>query len=295
MVATITIVMASLICRTAGNQTLPRCTAPPTFALLPSSRNFFTATQRCATYRRFGETVQGRADLPANANNSSMPFQQLINLARSGSDGGRRRGSKGRGHSNRIVFAVVGFGGTYYVFHLERVPSTGRWRFIDVSSKQEKQMGEDSFQQVLQENRGKLLSSSDPRVKFVHSIAERIVIAAQKSDHPSDHLEMGTLGDGIKVGNSQRPSSDGSVEWEVFVINDKQKNAFVLPNGKIFVYSGILPICQDQDGLATVLGHEVSQFCLCKSKKIGANTAFSNLSDCSSDCSACVYSKYHCC
>lgn len=35
-------------------------------------------------------------------------------------------------------------------------------------------------------------------------------------------------------------------------------NAFVLPGGKVFVYSGILPICETDDGLAAVLGHEIA-------------------------------------
>ncbi|GLI72386.1 metalloendopeptidase [Penicillium ochrochloron] len=32
----------------------------------------------------------------------------------------------------------------------------------------------------------------------------------------------------------------------------------VLQRGKVFVYTGILPICQDEDGLAAVLGHEIA-------------------------------------
>ncbi|ORY22491.1 peptidase family M48-domain-containing protein [Naematelia encephala] len=48
-------------------------------------------------------------------------------------------------------------------------------------------------------------------------------------------------------------------EWEVYVIDDREtKNAFVLPGGKIFVFTGILPVSQNDDGLATVLGHEVA-------------------------------------
>ena len=48
-------------------------------------------------------------------------------------------------------------------------------------------------------------------------------------------------------------------KWEVRVINDpRQSNAFVLPGGKVFVFSGILPICAGEDGLAAVLGHEMA-------------------------------------
>lgn len=46
---------------------------------------------------------------------------------------------------------------------------------------------------------------------------------------------------------------------KVYVIDDKKtKNAFVTPGGKIFVFTGILPVSGNDDGLATVLGHEVA-------------------------------------
>lgn len=45
----------------------------------------------------------------------------------------------------------------------------------------------------------------------------------------------------------------------MYVIDDKEtKNAFVTPGGKIFVFTGILPVSGNDDGLATVLGHEVA-------------------------------------
>lgn len=46
--------------------------------------------------------------------------------------------------------------------------------------------------------------------------------------------------------------------WEYKLVENKEVNAWCLPGGKIVVYSGILPITQDEAGLATVLGHEVS-------------------------------------
>jgi predicted Zn-dependent protease len=47
-------------------------------------------------------------------------------------------------------------------------------------------------------------------------------------------------------------------EWEVSVLQNKQINAFCLPAGKIVVFTGILPVAQDDDQLATVLSHEMS-------------------------------------
>ena len=46
--------------------------------------------------------------------------------------------------------------------------------------------------------------------------------------------------------------------WEVYVIDDQTKNAFVVPGGKVFVFRGILDVCKGEDGLAAVLGHEIA-------------------------------------
>jgi metalloendopeptidase OMA1, mitochondrial len=47
-------------------------------------------------------------------------------------------------------------------------------------------------------------------------------------------------------------------QWDARVVRDRQVNAFCLPGGKIVVYTGILPLTENDAGLATVLGHEVA-------------------------------------
>lgn len=47
-------------------------------------------------------------------------------------------------------------------------------------------------------------------------------------------------------------------EWEVTVFDQDQANAFALPGGKIGVYTGLLKVAENQDQLATVIGHEVA-------------------------------------
>ena len=47
-------------------------------------------------------------------------------------------------------------------------------------------------------------------------------------------------------------------QWEFVLFEDEQANAFCLPGGKIGVFTGILPITQNEAGLAAVLGHEVA-------------------------------------
>ncbi len=47
-------------------------------------------------------------------------------------------------------------------------------------------------------------------------------------------------------------------QWETRVVASEEKNAYCLPGGKIVVYDGILPICQNEAGLAVVMSHEVA-------------------------------------
>ena len=48
-------------------------------------------------------------------------------------------------------------------------------------------------------------------------------------------------------------------DWDYILIdNDKVKNAWCMPGGKIAVYSGMLKITKNEDGLASVMGHEIA-------------------------------------
>ncbi|MCU0599342.1 MAG: M48 family metallopeptidase [Desulfobacterales bacterium] len=46
--------------------------------------------------------------------------------------------------------------------------------------------------------------------------------------------------------------------WEFNLVESKEVNAWCMPGGKVVVYTGILPITQDDAGLAVVIGHEVA-------------------------------------
>jgi predicted Zn-dependent protease len=53
-------------------------------------------------------------------------------------------------------------------------------------------------------------------------------------------------------------ADDPGFEWEFNVIRDDQVNAFCLPGGKVAVYTGLLPVAKNEDGLAAVMGHEIA-------------------------------------
>jgi predicted Zn-dependent protease len=46
--------------------------------------------------------------------------------------------------------------------------------------------------------------------------------------------------------------------WEYKLVESKEVNAWCMPGGKIVFYTGIMPICKDDAGMAAVMGHEVA-------------------------------------
>lgn len=132
-----------------------------------------------------------------------------------------------------FYYEVGGLGvaaGGFYVYNVEVVPVSGRRRFNVVSPETEKSMSEEMYNQILQEYQGRILPPWDRRVQMVQRVLDRLIPASGLADE----------------------------NWEVHVIDDPQMNAFVIPGGKVFVFSGILPICRNEDGLAAVLGHEIA-------------------------------------
>lgn len=115
-------------------------------------------------------------------------------------------------------------------------PYTGRSQLLMISVAEEMHLGLQAYQQVLANPQIK--RSTDPReVEPVQRVAARVVAAAQQSRYADMARQFA---------------------WEVTVIkDDKTRNAFALPGGKIAVYTGIFPVAQTEAGLAAVIGHEV--------------------------------------
>ena len=55
-----------------------------------------------------------------------------------------------------------------------------------------------------------------------------------------------------------RESALKNFNWEFNLIEDKQVNAWCMPGGKVAFYTGIMPICKTDNGVAVVMGHEVA-------------------------------------
>nr|OQO32186.1 hypothetical protein B0A51_00555 [Rachicladosporium sp. CCFEE 5018] len=128
------------------------------------------------------------------------------------------------------IGGIGAVGGGVYIANLEEVPVSHRRRFNVVSPATEAETGKQMYQQTMQEFGNRLLPPSHPKSRMVQRVLNRLI--------PHSGL-------------------DGE-EWEVHVIEDPMKNAFVIPGGKVFVFSGILDVCKGDDGLAAVLGHEIA-------------------------------------
>lgn len=53
-------------------------------------------------------------------------------------------------------------------------------------------------------------------------------------------------------------SSIANYKWEFNVVDDPTVNAWCMPGGKVVVYSGLLPVTQNETALAVVMGHEIA-------------------------------------
>lgn len=109
-----------------------------------------------------------------------------------------------------------------------RAPYTNRRQLIMVSPQEEASLGARAFSQVVSKSR----LDRNPRTNAaVDEVGRRLAAVANRPDF----------------------------QWNFVVIDDDRKvNAFCLPGGKVAVYTGILPIAQDQAGLAVVMGHEIA-------------------------------------
>lgn len=124
-----------------------------------------------------------------------------------------------------VLFAVIGT--IYYFSHQEVVPITGRKQLVDMSQSDELALGFQSYRQILRESE---VVRGGKEVDLVRSVGERIAKVVEGS----------------------------GFEWEFNVLNSSEINAFCLPGGKVAVYTGILPVVSNPDGLAVVMGHEIA-------------------------------------
>jgi len=142
------------------------------------------------------------------------------------------------------ILLFVLYLGYYWISHQDTTSYTGRKQLIDTSPGQEAALGLQSYQEILSQSQ---VVTTGQLPDQVRGIAKRLIDAAPKVEQyyaDTKHIPAST--------------DWGSYQWDVNVLQSDEVNAFCLPGGKIAVYTGIMPVAQNADGLAIVMGHEIA-------------------------------------
>ena len=132
-----------------------------------------------------------------------------------------------------LLFALL------FLYACATVPVTGRKQVSLVSNAEIIQMASAQYQQVLKESQ---LSSNQEQTALVKKVGNKIKTAVEQY-----------------MASKGASSELAGFHWEFNLIQDDETvNAWCMPGGKVAFYTGIMPICQDEAGVAVVMGHEVA-------------------------------------
>jgi predicted Zn-dependent protease len=165
--------------------------------------------------------------------------------------GGRQtHGGQRRGGINPRFILLIGFvlyGAYYWFSNRTEDPYTGEQVLIDssISADDEKALGLQAYEDILSKERP--VDPNSQVARQVRAIADRLIAKV-----PEVEAAM-AAGNGKQANGFWR-----GFEWEVNVIESPQANAFCLPGGKMAVYTGLLPVAQNADAVAVVMGHEIA-------------------------------------
>lgn len=117
-------------------------------------------------------------------------------------------------------------------------PFTGKQTMAFVSNDQLFAASFQQYGQFLSENK---VIKGTSQSEMITRVGQRIAVAAER--YLTANGYEGYLKD---------------YAWEYNLVDDKTVNAWCMPGGKIVFYTGILPIAQNETGIAIIMGHEVA-------------------------------------
>ena len=164
-----------------------------------------------------------------------------------------------------LILGLIGLA-VYWVSNQQEVPFTGRSQFNILSIPDATRLGAQGYAQILEQNRGNLLCAGagtvcDAQTREVVDSVRRI---GARLEAAAIELEA----DLLEQGYAFTPVAE-RFDWTYHVIDSPQPNAFCLPGGYVAVYTGLLDVTGNFDGvvsirdlddldkLAVVMGHEI--------------------------------------
>jgi predicted Zn-dependent protease len=118
---------------------------------------------------------------------------------------------------------------------------TGRKQFTLMPESQLQQMALTEYQSFLSTNKVVTAAVNNKEAQMVNIVAQRVINSVV------EYYRKNNLVNDLQGYN-----------WETKLVQSNQANAWCMPGGKIVVYTGLLPITQNEAALAAVIGHEVS-------------------------------------
>ncbi|MDQ3535158.1 MAG: M48 family metallopeptidase [Bacteroidota bacterium] len=134
-----------------------------------------------------------------------------------------------------LTLILVGF----FIWSCSTVPVTGRRQLSLIPSSQLLPLSFNSYAQVLDSAQ---IVRNTPEAQMVNRVGNNIKAAVEK------YMAQNNMSDQLQ-----------GFEWDFNLIKDDNMiNAWAMPGGKVAFYTGILPVCRDETGVAVVMGHEVA-------------------------------------
>jgi predicted Zn-dependent protease len=135
-------------------------------------------------------------------------------------------------------FILTLFTASTFFFSCSTVPHTGRSQLNMIPASEMLTMSYQQYDQFLKENK---LSTNQEAVNMVKRTGANIKDAVEK------YMKQNNMSDRLK-----------GYSWEFNLVENELVNAWCMPGGKVVIYTGILPVTQDETGLAVVMGHEIA-------------------------------------
>jgi len=142
------------------------------------------------------------------------------------------------------------------VFACSKVPLTGRNQLALVGSDEIQPLVNEEYQKAIKSN--KVLTGTAQGQEVV-KVGKRISIAVEAYLRSEGYNELAD-----------------SFTWEFNLLESDQVNAWCMPGGKVAFYTGIMPIAENEDGVAVVMGHEIAHAVASHSRERMSNGLIAN-------------------
>lgn len=131
-----------------------------------------------------------------------------------------------------VVFLII------FSISCSVVPITGRKQLSIIPASQMMSASYQQYDQFLKENK---LSTDKQKSQMIKNVGAKIQKAVEQ------YFAQNNLSKELN-----------GYKWEFNLVESKDVNAWCMPGGKVVFYTGILPICENDLGIAVVMGHEIA-------------------------------------